>query len=364
MVMLQDVSAAAPARIASLASSARAAERLAGAFARGGLSEAESRMALAIFSELAEEAAVEVRRALAEHIKASPLLSHRLALQLARDVEAVALPILEHAKVLTDEDLLAIIAEGSTAKQRVIARRETVSEAVSGALIELGKKVVLLDLLPNDGAAISATAYDKALDTFGGDDDIQALLVARPVLPADVKIRLIRLLSEELKAELVARHGMPAELLAILARHGRERALSASLGIYSNPKLALAAARRLKLNGELTPSLLLRTLCAGQVELFGAALALLAGTPSDAAQAGLMKSGTPALVVLYQRAALPEVLQRAFQVALEEALQARRVGEPPCEARLLEGLLRRYHEVSPDGLEAAIFQLDRLCAAD
>ncbi len=193
---------------------------------------------------------------------------------------------------------------------------------------------------------------------------LQARIMERHALPADVKFRLIRLLSEDLKAELVARHGFPDELLAILARHGRERALITSCGSYRSPKLALSAARRLKLNGELTPSLLLRALCAGQVELFGAALALLAGTPSGAAQTSLLKSGTPALIVLYERAGLPAELQRAFQVVLEEALRARSVGEPTCEARLMEGLLRRYHEVSPDGLEAAIFQLDRLCARD
>jgi len=369
--MLQDVTGATSApdlsltghsdRLApSLARTERAAARLGRAFAGGRLTAAQRRMAAAIFHDLATEAAVQVRRTLAEHIMASPLLPRDLALRLARDVEAVALPVLEHAKVLEDADLLNLIAEGGTARQQAIARRETVSEKVSASLIDLGKKEVVVVLLPNAGASIPEAAYGKALDTFKDDPEVQALLVGRASLPCAVKERLIRLLSDDLKARLVERHDFPEALLNILTRHGREKALVANLAQFTDPQVAAAAARRLQLNRELTPSLLLRALCAGQLELFGAALAILAGASVDAAQRNLARSGTPALAALYTRARLPAVLQHAFQAALEEVLRARRAAAPVCEARLVDGFLHRYREVCPDGLESAIYQLDRL----
>jgi uncharacterized protein (DUF2336 family) len=344
------------------------AASLGAAFARDSLGRREMSLAIEIFKSLVRDTEIEVRRTLAEHVKASPLLPRSLALKLAQDIEAVALPVLQSSPVLTDDDLVAVIDGGSTVKQRAIAGRETLSERVSGALVETGERGVIELLLANDGAAISVASYRELLDAFKDDDVIQNLLVERPVLPFEVTERLVWLVSEALRERLTRQHDIPAALAEQFGRHGRERALVQSLAALRSAKDIDAAARRLSQKGALTPTLLLRALAAGQLELFGAGMAVLARVPTAKAQTALRKAGTAALVSLYQRAQLPAHLQSAFQIVLEVVLERRRAGhtaqQPDAEQRIVDALVRSYRQLSPDSLESMIYQLGRLNPAN
>ena len=76
-----------------------------------------------------------MRRALSHSLRSATQLPHDVALRLASDVEAVALPILINSPVLTDADLVALVNGGSAPKQEAIAGRAGVSEQVSDALV-------------------------------------------------------------------------------------------------------------------------------------------------------------------------------------------------------------------------------------
>lgn len=340
------------------------AAKLATAFVGGQLTERERAVAIEVFKSLARDIEIEVRRALADHIKASPLLPHSIALQLASDVASVAAPVLQSSPLLTDDDLVAIIGDGDAAKQRAIAGRATVSEAVSHALVDTGVKSVIEILLANDGAAISEESYKSLLDSFADDATIQGLLVERPVLPFAVKERLICLVSSALRSRLTVRHDIPDALAEQFSGHGRERSLVQSLAALKSGQEVEAAVARLHKKGSLTATLLLRTLSLGLFEFFGAGIAALAHVPSVKAQNALRKAGTPALVSLFERAQLPEHLKPAFQIVLEVVLERRRSGhtgnQPEAEKRIVEELSRAYRQISADNLESAIFQLARL----
>lgn len=346
----------------------RLAERLGAAFMRGELTERERCVARAIFACLARDTEVEVRRTLAEQIKCSPLLPNSIARQLAEDVEAVAVPILECSQALSDEDLLAVIAAGNTAKQRAVARRESISEEISDALIETGKKPVIETLLANDGAEISEKTYGSLLEHVAADPEIQELLADRPTLPQQTRERLVHLVTDAVRERLLEEHAFPSDFAEQLIQHGRERALAQALMSVRTPQATEAAAMRLYLNRELTPTLLLRILTGGQLELFGAALATLARVSKDMAQQDLNDCGSDALRQMYRKAGLPDSLQKAFQIVIQRVLEARRVskgGAWVCpEERIVDDLVRSYHQVSPDGLESALFQLGRLASED
>lgn len=338
------------------------------ALASGHLRPRELSLAIEVLNCLARDTEVELRRALAEHVKASPLLPRGLALRLAADVEAVALPILQASPVLTDDDLVAVIGEGDTARQQAIAGRASLSERVSGALVDTGERAVVSRLLVNEGAAISEGSYRLLLQTFGDDAAIQELLVGRPVLPFEIKERLIDMVSEALRDRLVRLHDLPPALADQLRRQGGERALVESLAALHSAKEIDAAAERLHRQAALTPTLLLRALAAGRLEFFGAAMAALAGVPGSKARNALRKAGAPALVSLYERASLPAHLQSAFQVVLGVVLEQRRAGrttaQPDDERRMVLDLVRRYRQISPEGLESVICQLGRLSAVE
>src|SRR5262245_33248088 len=85
-----------------------------------GLTPSERHIAEDIVRLFARDAELIVRRALAEQIKASPHLPHDVALKLARDLEEVALPVIEFASVLTDGDLIDIVRSGDPRRQSAV----------------------------------------------------------------------------------------------------------------------------------------------------------------------------------------------------------------------------------------------------
>jgi uncharacterized protein (DUF2336 family) len=284
-------------------------------------------------------------------------------MKMAQDVETVALPILQFSPVLTDNDLLLIISRGSPAKQCAIAGRDQLSEAVSSALANTGRKSVVERLLANDGAAIPEAAYLEILRTFATEADLHELLVERPVLPFAVKEQLVGLVSRALQARIMERHALPAPLVMQLARHGRERALLSSLLALHGGRDIDAAVTRLDLTGALTPTLLLRIIAAGELEHFAAGLARLARLPTAKVRKALRQAGVSALVTLYERTGLPAQLFSAFQAILEIILaQAndKTLTSQELEARIIEALVQTYRQISPDNLESVIHQLGRL----
>jgi uncharacterized protein (DUF2336 family) len=344
------------------------AARLGSAFAAGKLSPAERLAAIEIFKCLARDAEIEVRRTLAEHIKCSPLLPQSIAVKLAEDVESVAVPILQSSLALSDDDLVAIIAAGNTAKQCAIAERPVVSEVVSSALVDTGKKAVVETLLANGGAEISEASFGTLLNTFGDDPEIQVLLIDRPALPCQVKERLVCFIADDLQARLIEQHEFPAVLAEQLTLHGREQAILQSLASLSSLKEIEPAVMRIYLNGQMTSTLLLRALCHGKLEVFSGGIATLARVPGAKAHKALCEAGPAALQSLYARTSLPAHLRTAFRVALEVALEVRREGKTAWEAaeekRIVHALVQSHNRLSPDGLESVLSQLSRLSPDD
>jgi len=66
-----------------------------------GLTDTERQLAIDIVRVMAQDAAVRVREALSRNLKHSKYLPHDVAEALARDVEQVALPILEFSSTKT-----------------------------------------------------------------------------------------------------------------------------------------------------------------------------------------------------------------------------------------------------------------------
>lgn len=336
------------------------------AFSLGALSEGEHPAAIQIFERLARDLEADVRRALAEHIKSCPLLPRGIARAMAEDIETVALPILKYSTVLSDEDLVAIIAEGSSAKQTAIAERDTVSETVADALVCDGDAPVVRALLANNGAEIGEDSYRNVLDRFADDGAVQTLLVDRPKLPLAIAEQLVGLISGALKKRLITRHGLPEVLTEHLVRHGRERALLQEIAPVKTMRDLEAAAARLRAAGSLTPTLLLRALCTGQLDFFMAGIGAQARVPTLNVRALLHNYGDAGFRRLYERSGLPGELRAAFWIALETALKVRRATATGWEksdtAEIIDRLVRNYDCLSPDGLESVLCQLHRLCA--
>lgn len=190
----------------SAAARAETGASIAHEYASGQLSPPEEAIAVDILARLARDEALQVRWALAENVKTCASLPRPIASLLIHDAEAVALPILQHAAALDDEDLLHVLAQGHEATQIAVANRKNLSETVCDVLAASDRELVVTTLLANHGAEISEQAYRRILSTFQGRTDIQALMIERPLLPVTAVARLLRSLTGDLRDSLIARH--------------------------------------------------------------------------------------------------------------------------------------------------------------
>ena len=296
---------------------AETAASVAQALTYGRLGKAERQLAGEILELLARDLEVAVRQAVAEHAKSCPFLPRSVACRLAADVETVALPVIRYSSVLTDDDLIAVIEAGTATKLSAVAARDDVNARVSDALIATRNQSAIKVLLGNDGARITAAGYGHVITDFGGNHDVQKLLVARPMLPLSVTERLIAVIAEDLQEELIRRQELPPEIAAELIRQGSEKALSQAVKSEGSEAQARELAKRLKAQDRLSPTLMLRALCLGDLRFFEAAMGALCGVPIASARTVLQDGGPDGFRRLYRKSGLPEPLLRPFLIAIE-----------------------------------------------
>ena len=123
------------------------------------LKDAERTIMTDILRQLIHDVEMRVRQVLAERMAAETGAPHELIAALANDQIEVAHPILTQSTVLQDIELIEIIQHRTMGHQLAIAMRETVSEAVSDALIETGNVDVIKTLLENESADISGKGH-------------------------------------------------------------------------------------------------------------------------------------------------------------------------------------------------------------
>ena len=332
----------------SVETRAEMAAKVAGEFDAKALSENERRLAEEIFHVMVKDAEVRVREALALNLKENAGVPHDVALSLAKDVETVALPMLRFSEVLTDEDLIQIVASQSPAKQVAIAKRAQVSEGVSEALVDAGNEEAVTSLVANVGAEISEKSLQKVVDDLGEREAIQDAMVHRPSLPVAVSERLVTVVSEKFLGELIKRRDLPEDVVTDMILQARERAVI-SLSTDSDEADVGTLVRQLSENGRLTPSIMLRGLCMGDLTFFEAALAELAGVSLANARQLIHDSGSLGLRTVCRKADIPlqqlVAVRAAIDVSEEMEYDGREHDRERYSRRMLERIMTQYDDL-------------------
>ena len=291
--------------------------KVAGELDGSGLSEQERGIAQDIVRRMAMDASEIVREAVALNLKASRHLPHDVAMILAEDIDSVALPVLQYSEVLTDADLTDLLERVPDSKQVAMASRSTVSEELSQALVEKGSQSAVESLVGNAGARINEASLDRAIDRFGESEVLQENMVRRSKLPLTISERLVTIVSEQLQDYLVTHHELSADVAGDLVMRSRERATVTLVGDDADEKDVEDLVGQLLANGRLTPSLVLRSLCTGDIAFFEAAMAALASIPLLNARTLIHDDGKLGLNSLYDKAGLPKTLYPAFRTAVD-----------------------------------------------
>ncbi len=280
------------------------------------LTATEVRLAQDVVRLLARDVEEKVRASLARGLRHSPHLPHDVARRLAADVEYIALPVLADSLVLTDEDLIEIVRHGSSLKQEAVASRPNLTVTVTDALIDHAAEPAIVVLMGNASAAIAEDGFNRAVTRFAGSPNVKRAMVERETLPATVAERLATMVSKALQAHLVKTHDLAPETAADIALSSREHAiLQLSLGASDDDLRQMVT--QMQRNGRLTPSLILRALCTGDIAFFEAAMAAKGDVPLANAQILIHEPSRKGLKALFQKAAMPPALYRAVEAAVD-----------------------------------------------
>lgn len=331
------------------------------------LSDNETALAQEVVRLMAKDVEASVRLALSQNLRHAARLPHDIAVQLANDIEQVALPILQESGVLTDQDLLSIIAKGSGSKQEAIAGRAIVSATVSEAIITSAGEKAVTTLLGNRGAQISNEGYDKAITRFESNDVVKEAICRRATLPATVAERLAFMVSEKLQDYLVSHHALSTSVAADLVLQSRERTI-VEMASGSSEEEMERLVTQMNDNGRLTPSIILRALCMGDVLFFESALAVRAGIPLLNARILIHDGGQLGMKTLYDRATMPPnmmpVIRAALDVVHETEMDGAAHDMERYRARVIERVLTQFEDVGSDDFEYLLNKLGDIMSAE
>ena len=324
------------------------------------LNDKERKLAEDIFRVMVKDAEVRVRAALSRQLKENHFVPHDVAVSLARDVDEVSLPMLEFSDVLSDADLIEIVHSQTETKAEAVARRAHVSVAVSDALVDTGNEHVVATLVSNRGAELSEATFHKVVDEFASLDAVGKPLAERGDLPVTIIEQLMTKVSENIRSYLVHRQDLSPDQADALLVQAREMAV---LGLSETEADATKLVDHLYSNGRLTPSIVLRAVCTGDMAFFEIAMAKLARIKVENARTLIHDAGKRGFDALYEKTELPPVFKTAMRAAIDVSSELSYDGgehdRERFSRRMLELILTQYGDL---GVEFEAGDLEYLLA--
>ena len=288
---------------------------------------------------LARDEAVHVRQVVADTLKEMADAPPEVIRLLAQDTElAVASPVLRFSPLLTDADLLEIIAHGPRpGVLEAIAGRSEVRGPVADAIAKSDDVPAVSVLLANPSAQIREETLDLILDRAPTVPSWHRPLVERPELPQRAARRIAGFVAETLLEQLVERPDLDPKTRAQLKTEVRQR-LAATTEARPTAKGSGGAAvetespedkvRALKAAGKLNAETVSDALEEGQAGLVKAAIAELAGLPRSVIDRCLAARSAKGVTALAWTAGLSpwlaiQLQRRLAGIAPRQVLRAR-----------------------------------------
>ncbi len=251
-----------------------------------------------ILRRLTKDVEMAIRIALAERLADDATAPHDLIALLADDEIEVARPLILRNPLLTDEDVLRLIADFGTPHHEAIAERPYIGEKVSEELAKSEAETVLVALVRNATAKISNAAYETLVEKSRVFAAIQEPLTQRADLPPMLATRMCDWVSDALKVYItrnfrIAPQKVSDALVQAEAAVNSEPPRPATAIIECQQKLV----EKLAASGQLKAGFLLRVLHQGQIDLFDLALARLTDVPLTVSRQRFYEGGPKAVAL-------------------------------------------------------------------
>ncbi len=292
-------------------------------FNAGGFTAEEMDIVKDILLLLSEDMEVRIRRVLSLELKENPNMPHSVAIKLARDVQDVALPVLEFSSVLTSQDLIELVhATREAARHSAIARRATgINADVSRALISTGHAQVAGFLFGNVHAQIDERGIAQAFILYKENGSVLERLVQHGGMSVALAERLIASASSGVQRMLAQRFGITNSLAQSITDPIHAEATVAVHQVSESVTKTQELVHQLFLNNRLTHSVILRALCQGEIEFFETGMAKLAGIPLANAHKLIRQGNGQGFQALYRACNMPETMLEATEMLVRIALE-------------------------------------------
>lgn len=242
------------------------------------ITERGLRLAEDIFRIMVEDVEVKVREILSESLKNCKNIPKDIAYKLIRDKNSVAIPFIKYYTNLTKEDLMAILEAQNIDKQKAVAQRKNLSEDISQYIAEKCPEEVVGVLISNDTAQIVEHTYHTIVNRYPNSENIKKRMVYRSELPISIIEKIVNSLSEELQRQLLISHNLPNNIVTDIVEQVKEKATLKISEEYSSDKQIEELVHQLYTSNRLTPNLVVRAICMGDLKFFEYSLVYLSNT--------------------------------------------------------------------------------------
>lgn len=304
----------------------------------------ELALAEQIFRLMLKDTEISVREALAISLKDNPHVPRDVIIALSGDIDRVAMPILENSPVLSDTDIVAIlkVAKEHETKALAIAKRKHISETVAVALVQTRNIQAVTQLMSNPTAKIPEQSFHDAIKHHGKEGTVATAIAHRPDLPITVVESVITLVSDSLASVLRTQYHLAPSTVSAETEKTRE---IATLRLVDGHQVSQHDVEKLvdqlKAFGRLTPSIILTSLCRGNLHFFETSLARLSTIPVRNAQLLIHDKGGLGFKALYAKAGLPEKFLVPARMLLEIVADNIRSGQSLAADVLAQKLIQK-----------------------
>jgi uncharacterized protein (DUF2336 family) len=322
--------------------------------------------AVTALTAILDDPSARVRRALAECLADAPEAPPVIIRTLVEDQADIADIVLSRSPVLRESELVDLVGGGYERIRVSIASRPWVSVGLAAAIAEVAGPEACVALLDNPGATVTVSALKRMVERHRQDASVRNALLERPELPVTLRQKLIDGLSEALGDLVTIRDWLPPERARRVMSDARDRAV-VDLAMSCDPARLRPLVEMLVAEARMTPALMIRALCIGNVRFVEEALSVMTKTPVKRVLSLLDDPSGRGLAALYQRAKLPReslpALRAVIAVLREEApdgtwRQTTRMGRTMLERALT------LHQSFADGEVDEFFALLGRFAAD
>ncbi len=318
----------------------------------------EQKIAEEILRLLVQDTATKIRKTMAQELCNHLDVPRDIIWALANDKLDIAEAVLKHSPVFSEDDLMTLV-ESSQNLQRLhfIAARPSVSASLSDKLVQYGDASVVQTLMSNRNASLNESTLDYLLEEYHNDQSVLESLVYRGGLPYRFAEQLFSLVSHQLKKDLSKRYRLSRHSISAATENAREIAVMEFLSPWMNNHDILDLVTSMHRSKRLTDSVIIRSLCAGNIRFFEAAIAKKAGISISNARVLMLDAGNRGFEALYDAAAMPETFRQAIHVLFKLAQQETQFGDVYHEhfsQRVIERIIQEGYAHSVENMSTLL----------